>query len=94
MLEDIAVGSTPLVRTGPAAPEAAGPVAAPSGVEANATATHLSPSLQLNPEIGIVVIQFRSESGAVELSIPSQQQLNAYAADPASARQSDGSTTV
>lgn len=44
--------------------------------------SHLSPSLELHPDIGIVVIQFWSQSGNLELSILSQKQINAYTAHP------------
>ena len=55
---------------------------------------HLSPSLQLDPEVGIVVIQYRSASGRIELSIPSQQQLDAYRADPSAAIDDESSTRL
>lgn len=45
--------------------------AAPSLVEPN-------PSLQLEPTLGLVVIQFRDDAGAVTDSIPSERQLQAY----------------
>src|SRR4051812_6172286 len=38
----------------------------------------LSPSLRLDPALGLVVIEFRSNSGAVTNSFPSQRQLQAY----------------
>jgi len=47
------------------------PKAAPSPVEPN-------PSLQLEPALGLVVIQFRDDAGAVTDSIPSERQLQAY----------------
>ncbi len=37
-----------------------------------------NPTLQLNPGLGLVVIQFRNETGAVTTSIPSERQLQAY----------------
>jgi hypothetical protein len=93
-MEDIAVASIAIDRTGPAALEAVAPATGSSDGDTTTTIAHLSPSLQLNAEIGIVVIQFRDQSGAVELSIPNQQQLDAYAADPFSANQSHSSTTA
>ena len=38
-----------------------------------------NPELLLDIQVGIAVIEFRSEDGAVTLSIPSQKQLDAYA---------------
>lgn len=43
----------------------------PSLVEPN-------PSLQLEPALGLIVIQFRNDAGAVTDSIPSERQLQAY----------------
>lgn len=37
-----------------------------------------NPSLQLDPALGLVVIEFRNDSGAVTESIPSERQLEAY----------------
>ncbi len=37
-----------------------------------------NPSLRLDPGLGLVVIEFRNDSGTVTRSIPSQQQLEAY----------------
>ncbi len=40
-----------------------------------------NPTFRFNPAAGVLVIQFRDESGKVALSIPSQQQITAYTAD-------------
>jgi hypothetical protein len=37
-----------------------------------------NPSLRLDPTLGIVVLEFRNDAGAVTTSIPSQRQLQAY----------------
>ena len=37
-----------------------------------------NPSLQLEPALGLVVIEFRNDSGAVTTSIPSERQIAAY----------------
>ena len=37
-----------------------------------------NPSLRLDPALGIVVLEFRNDAGAVTTSIPSQRQLQAY----------------
>ncbi|MDA8048623.1 MAG: hypothetical protein M0002_01185 [Rhodospirillales bacterium] len=40
------------------------------------------PSVVLNPEKGVVVIDFRNDAGAVINSIPTAQQLAAYGRSP------------
>ena len=95
MLEEIGVG--PANAGLPLQAQTLQPPAVVAGSGAGAAALsagHPSPSLELQPEIGIVVIQFRDQSGKVELSIPSQQQLEAYAANPLKALETDGSTTA
>jgi len=37
-----------------------------------------NPSLRLDPALGLVVLEFHSDSGAVTTSIPSELQLEAY----------------
>jgi len=37
-----------------------------------------NPSLQLDPALGLVVIEFRNDAGAVTTSIPSERQIQAY----------------
>jgi hypothetical protein len=37
-----------------------------------------NPSLELDPALGLVVIEFRNDAGAVTTSIPTEQQLLAY----------------
>jgi hypothetical protein len=37
-----------------------------------------NPSLRLDAALGIVVIEFRNDSGAITTSVPSQHQLQAY----------------
>jgi hypothetical protein len=39
-----------------------------------------SPTLRLDPALGLVVIEFLGKTGAVTSSIPTQQQLQAYRA--------------
>jgi hypothetical protein len=38
----------------------------------------VNPTLRLDPALGLVVIEFRNDSGAITTSIPSQRQLEAY----------------
>ncbi len=66
------------------APTAPAPSAAAqaSGTADSATPVgRANPTFQFDPAAGVVVIQFRDDSGKVALSIPSQQQINAYATD-------------
>ena len=38
----------------------------------------VNPTLRLEPALGLVVIEFRNDSGAITTSIPSQRQIEAY----------------
>ena len=38
----------------------------------------VNPSLRLDPALGLVVLEFRDETGQVTGSIPSQRQIEAY----------------
>ena len=49
---------------------AAGPIAAGQAMP--------NPTLRLDPTLGLVVIEFRDERGAVENSFPTERQLAAY----------------
>jgi hypothetical protein len=49
-----------------------------------ATVALPNPEFLLDVKVGIAVIEFRSEDGAVTLSIPNQKQLDAYASGEAS----------
>ncbi len=39
---------------------------------------HPNPPMRLDPALGVVVVAFHDEHGAVTTSIPTQQQLDAY----------------
>ncbi len=54
---------------------AAAPDPAPA---ASPQAPFLNPQMTIDPALGITVIEFLSSTGAVENSIPSQHQLDAY----------------
>lgn len=73
------------ISTGAATSTEAGQGATPVG--------RANPTFQFDPAAGVVVVQFRNDSGKVDLSIPSQQQLNAYATDRVEGQQ-PGSNTV
>jgi hypothetical protein len=79
MPNDLAVRPTPLVA----------PVSETSGSKdavSDAVSPQLpqgdtarpNPSLRLDGALGMVIIEFRSESGAVTASIPTERQLAAY----------------
>ncbi len=38
----------------------------------------INPTLRLEPALGLVVIEFRNDSGTITTSIPSQRQIEAY----------------
>ncbi len=56
------------------------PTSAPSATAVASTTPNPTPNptLELDPALGLVVIQFHNDSGVVTSSIPSQQQINAY----------------
>ncbi len=93
MLEEVAIGP---VLVAPSTPQTTAPAPTPTPTvnEALTSPAHTSPSLELDAAIGIVVIQYRNQAGQIELSIPNQQQLDAYAANPLEAFQHSDSTTV
>jgi hypothetical protein len=69
-----AVATDPAVRSTDAVALAAS--ISPSA-ESSAPGTP-NPTLQLDPALGLVVIEFLSKSGAVTTSIPTQRELLAY----------------
>jgi hypothetical protein len=74
--------TVPSIMTAAAAAEPAGQAKAVVSVSAvdikPVTPVEPNPSLELDPALGLVVIQFRNDSGAVTDSIPSERQLAAY----------------
>ena len=80
MSNDLIVSSVAAAR---AAPDAAGQKAVTDGqaVQPKPLVTgspQPNPSLLLNPTLGLVVIEFRDNAGAVTTSIPSERQIQAY----------------
>jgi len=73
---------TPTVAPAKFAPAAAraspDATASAAGTEASLPSASPNPTLELNAALGIVVIEFRSSTGAVVSTIPTQQQLEAY----------------
>jgi hypothetical protein len=80
MPNDLAIQPLTSVRTGSAivgeAKTANQPPPQPEPA-ANPSPT-TNPSLRLDPALGIVVLEFRNDAGAVTTSVPSQRQLQAY----------------
>ena len=66
-----AIGSTGPVPSNTPAPAPAAPAAKPVPLFVN-------PSFQFDPTVGLVVLEFHDNTGAVSNSIPSQRQLEAY----------------
>ena len=70
--------------TVPAVQPAALPGTVPATSQAPALTTpapvqsYTTPSLRLDPGLGLVVIEFRNDAGTVTRSIPNQQKLEAY----------------
>ena len=93
MLEEIAIG--PVLTTQPW-PQATPPVtsAVASASPTTSTPGYVTPSSGLNSQVGIVVIQYRNTSGNVEFSIPTKQQLDAYAANALKGFGVEDSTTA
>jgi hypothetical protein len=56
---------------------AVAPVVTANAATATANATP-NPTLELNAALGLVMIQFHNEAGAVTSSIPTQQQIDVY----------------
>ena len=92
MLEEISVG--PALAAPAATTTAVASAPAAAATDAITSPSHTSPSLELDAATGIVVIQYRNQEGQVELSIPNQKQLDAYAANPLSAFTKDGSAST
>ena len=69
-----ALGSGASSRSGTSAQ----PSVAPAAPAAKPVPLFVNPSFEFDPTVGIVVIDFHNETGAVTNSIPSQRQLEAY----------------
>jgi hypothetical protein len=67
----------PSVSTARSVADPSSSASAPTPAPA-ATAPFLNPQMTIDPALGITVIEFLSSTGAVENSIPSQHQLDAY----------------
>ena len=70
------------IQTGlPVATLAASPLSTPAipvAPEAKPVQLYINPSFRFDPTVGLVVIEFHDNTGAVSNSIPSQRQLEAY----------------
>ena len=70
--------SAPASDTTPRNQSSLAPPPQPAPSPAAAAPDSPNPTLRLDPSLGIVVIEFRSNSGLVTNSIPSERQLAAY----------------
>jgi hypothetical protein len=76
MPSDLRIGSGPFVPPTKPKPAENGKIV-PVGTALTAMVPQ-NPSLAINPESGVVVIEFRNDAGKVVNSIPTAQQLAAY----------------
>jgi len=68
-ISPVRASSVPVAERAPAADLAQATLVAPPVI---------NPTLRLDAALGLVVIEFRNDSGAITTSIPSQRQLQAY----------------
>jgi len=74
-----------LPATRPAPPGSDGPAAEPATLEPPAVAVPVfNPRLRLDPELNLVVLEFRTGTGELRDSIPSPRELDAYRREQAS----------
>ena len=81
MSNDITVQPIAMTRPGgePAGDTKPAPVVLAASQEPGVSSSPSpNPQLQLDPALGVVVIEFRNAAGTVTTSIPSQRQLEAY----------------
>jgi hypothetical protein len=80
MPNDISVQAVALARAGSDSTAAAQMEvpAAPVPQAAPVQSPIINPTLRLDTALGLVVIEFRNDSGTVTTSIPSERQLEAY----------------
>jgi len=82
MPNDLSIQAALLVNTGSCGTACVRPAASAASVEQAAPvplpSSSPNPTMELNAALGLVVIEFRNDAGAVTSSIPTQQQLEAY----------------
>jgi hypothetical protein len=81
MSSDMSVQAVAGIRTGrevAADSKMVSPSEPPPAEAAFAQSPVINPTLRLDAALGLVVIEFRNDSGAVTTSIPSERQLEAY----------------
>lgn len=72
------VTAVPAASNAASEPRMAGDGLPQPSAEAPKSPLITNPSLRLDAALGLVVIEFRNDSGAITTSIPSQRQLEAY----------------
>ena len=79
MPNDVTVQAIAAVRSANSGNEAVRSAAFEPARPEQASASPIpNPSLQLDPALGLVVIEFRNDSGAVTTSIPTEREIAAY----------------
>lgn len=78
MLNDISLPALAAVHAGGGPPAGQKPPAANVAQSVPSAPPILNPTLRLDGALGLVVIEFRNNTGAITTSIPSQRQLQAY----------------
>jgi len=71
-IQAIATNADPPPPRSPASKRSEAPPAAPS--------PYVNPTLRLDAELGLVVMEFRDDSGSLTATIPSERQIEAYRA--------------
>ncbi len=77
MIDPAVIPRIPLPPASRPAQEVA-PATPPPAVSAPETVTPLNPTMRIDPALGIVVIEFRDNSGDLSNSFPTQRELKAY----------------
>lgn len=92
MPHDMTIPAVQAVTTNPDPPQARSPGSKPAEPLPTASSPYVNPTLRLNAELGLVVMEFRDESGALTATIPSERQIEAYRThqEPGSSRLSEG----
>jgi hypothetical protein len=97
MVSGVTGSSVPLrdAATGPSVYSGAGGTSSAQAAILNSGASSTSlpnPQVQFNPGLNLVVMEFRSSSGEIVSSIPSQSQLTAYQLNLSPTNASSGAT--
>lgn len=78
MPNDMTISAVQAVTTNPDPSLARSPGSKRADPPPTASSPYVNPTLRLNAELGLVVMEFRDESGALTATIPSERQIEAY----------------